>query len=136
MSRKRFSVLPAPAAAVLLCAPAGAQSESTAPVDYVLGPDAQLALWTPEADELNGKTMRIEGNGSLTIPLIGSIAAMGLTPKQLASQISSKLGRYYQNPQVVVSVSEYRSQPVSVIGAVNNPGIHQLQGRKTLVEID
>ena len=135
MSPKRVRALAAVIAGAALCIAAYAQIDLTAPEDYVLGPDDQVALWTPEAEELNGKALRIEGNGSLTIPLIGSMTAMGLTPKQLAAEISKRLERYYQKPQVVVSVSEYRSQPVSVIGAVNTPGIHQLQGRKTLVEM-
>jgi len=135
MSQHRASASAAAVAVVLLCLHGNAQSDGPAPQDYVLGPDDQISLWTPEAEELNGKALRIEGNGSLTIPLVGSIKAMGLTPKQLASEISQRLERYYQKPQVVVSISEYRSQPVSVIGAVNTPGIHQLQGRKTLVEI-
>jgi polysaccharide biosynthesis/export protein len=119
-----------PAVPVVPAAPA-----QTPPADYVLGADDQVTLWTPEADELNGKAVRIDKNGSLTIPLIGSIKASGMTPSQLSTELSKRLERYYQNPEVVVSVSEYHSQPVSIIGAVNTPGVHQLQGQKTLVEM-
>jgi len=106
-----------------------------APADYVLGAEDQVSLWTPEAEELNGKALRVEGNGSLTLPLVGTVKAAGLTASGLAAEISKKLEKYYLKPQVVVSVSEYRSQPVSVIGAVNTPGVHQVQVRKTLVEM-
>jgi polysaccharide export outer membrane protein len=105
------------------------------PGDYILGPDDQIVLWTPEADELDKKLLRIEGNGSITIPLIGTMQAGGRTPPELAADIAKKLEKYYRNPQVVVSVSEYRSQPVSVLGSVNTPGVHQVQGRKTLLEM-
>jgi polysaccharide export outer membrane protein len=47
----------------------------------------------------------------------------------------ARLRSYINEPQVSVNIMEFRSQPVSVIGAVKNPGVHQLQGRKTLVEI-
>jgi polysaccharide export outer membrane protein len=40
-----------------------------------------------------------------------------------------------KDPQVVVNVASFGSQPVSVLGAVRNPGIIQLQGRKTLFEV-
>jgi polysaccharide export outer membrane protein len=40
-----------------------------------------------------------------------------------------------RNPKVTVEVSEYGSQPVSVLGAVNRPGVHQLRGRKNLMEV-
>jgi polysaccharide export outer membrane protein len=105
------------------------------PADYILGAEDQISLWTPEAEELNAKVMRIEGNGSITIPLIGTLKAAGLTPAQLSEELSKRLQKYYVKPQVVVSVSEYRSQPVSVYGAVNTPGVQQVQGRKTLVEM-
>jgi polysaccharide export outer membrane protein len=110
-------------------------SPKEAPADYILGADDQVELWTPEAEELNTKVMRVEGNGSITIPLVGAVKAAGLTPKQLSTEISKKLEKYYHRPQVVVFVTEYRSQPVSVFGAVNTPGVQQVQGRKTLVEM-
>jgi polysaccharide export outer membrane protein len=116
-------------------APVKQATPKEAPADYILGADDQVALWTPEAEELNTKVLRIEGNGSITIPLIGTMKAAGLTPAQLSAEISNRLQKYYLKPQVVVSVSEYRSQPVSVIGAVNVPGVQQVQGRKTLVEM-
>lgn len=124
---------PAPAAKLAPAAKPSAPKE--APSDYILGPDDQISLWTPEAEELNGKALRVEGNGLLMLPLIGSVKAAGATPSQLAAEISKRLEKYYLKPQVVVSVTEYRSQPVSVIGAVNTPGVHQVQGRKTLVEM-
>jgi polysaccharide export outer membrane protein len=118
-------------------APASAKPSTPkeAPADYVLGAEDQISLWTPDAEELNGKALRIEGNGALTLPLVGTMKAAGLTAGELATEISKRLQKYYLKPQVVVSVTEYRSQPVSVMGAVNTPGVHQVQGRKTLVEM-
>jgi polysaccharide export outer membrane protein len=115
--------------------PAETQAKTPVPADYVLGPDDQVALLSPGAEELNAKTLRIEGNGMLSVPLIGVVKASGLTANELGSEIATKLKRYYKNPEVVVSVSEYRSQSVSVIGMVGTPGVHQLQGKKTLIEI-
>jgi len=45
------------------------------------------------------------------------------------------LSKYIRHPQVVVNVVEVRSQPVSVLGAVNSPGVHQVQGHKTVMEM-
>jgi polysaccharide export outer membrane protein len=113
--------------------PATAPKE--APADYVLGTDDQVSLWTPEAEELNGKVLRVAGNGTVTLPLIGAVEAAGLNASELSAEIAKRLEKYYVKPQVVVSVTEYKSQPVSVFGAVNVPGVHQVQGRKTLIEI-
>src|SRR5437588_2346223 len=43
--------------------------------------------------------------------------------------------RYLQEPDVSISISEFRSQPISILGAVQNPGVHQLQGRKNLFAV-
>jgi polysaccharide export outer membrane protein len=67
--------------------------------------------------------------------MIGTIHAAGLTVEQLEMEIGDRLKKYFKAPEVWITRMEMRSQPVAVIGAVTNPGVHQLQGRKTLVEI-
>ena len=67
--------------------------------------------------------------------MIGRVAAGGLTVEGLEKELATRLKTYVRDPVVAVSVLEYRSQPVSVIGSVGQPGVHQLEGRKTLIEI-
>jgi polysaccharide export outer membrane protein len=67
--------------------------------------------------------------------MIGEVAADGLTVPELEADLSGRLKQYYIDPQVTVTVTEFRSQPVSVVGAVTNPGVHQLEGHKTLLEM-
>src|SRR5262249_33896746 len=55
--------------------------------------------------------------------------------EQLETELTSRFHEYLQQPLVTVSIAEYRSQPISVLGAVNNPGVHQIRGRKTLIEV-
>ena len=61
--------------------------------------------------------------------------AAGLTVEQLEKTLAERLSEYLTAPQVGVSVAEYRSQPVSVLGAVNKPGVYQLRGGRTLLEV-
>ena len=61
--------------------------------------------------------------------------AAGLTLDQLETEVRSRLRKYFKNPQVGISLVESRSQPVSVIGAVRTPGVQQLQGQKSLMEV-
>jgi protein involved in polysaccharide export with SLBB domain len=49
--------------------------------------------------------------------------------------LTEKLKEYYFTPQVVVSITECRSQPVSVIVAAHQPGVHQLRGDKRMIEV-
>jgi polysaccharide export outer membrane protein len=105
------------------------------PSNYVLGPDDQLTLYVSDAEEISGKPMRIDMRGDINLPMAGRIHAAGFTAEQLEASIENRLKRFFQGPEVVVSITEFRSQPISVLGAVNTPGVHQLQGRKTLFEV-
>ncbi len=120
--------------AVPLQEPSASKSESV-PQDYELGADDQIALLVPDADELNSKAFRIGATGDLDLPLIGRVHAAGLTAQQLEVQLTCRLKKFLQHPEIVVAITEFRSQPVSVLGAVKLPGVHQLQGRKNLYEV-
>ncbi|MEO7649237.1 MAG: SLBB domain-containing protein, partial [Bryobacteraceae bacterium] len=63
------------------------------------------------------------------------VRAAGFTIPQFEAELSKRLANYIKEPQVAVNVLEFRSQPVSVIGSVNTPGVKQLRGNKTLVEV-
>lgn len=110
-------------------------SKDPTPSNYILGAEDQLTLWALEAEELSGKAVQIDHEGRINLPLIGVVKAAGLTVRQLEQELARQLGRFLRKPQVTVNVTEFRSQPVSVLGALNTPGVHQLRGRKSLVEI-
>ena len=103
--------------------------------DYVLGPDDQLKIWALGFEEITDKPFRIDPGGYLDLPMIGRVQAAGMTIEQLKSELLEKLKRMVRQPDVSISIAEYGSQPVSVIGAVNQPGVHQLQGRRSLAEV-
>ena len=102
---------------------------------YQLGPGDQLIFQGPIAEDIVNKPFRIDPNGEISIPMAGRLRAAGLTVQQFEDALNSRLGAFYKDPEIVVNVVEFRSQPVSVLGAVNQPGTHQLQGRKTLMEM-
>ncbi len=102
---------------------------------YKLGADDQILLRVSNAPDINEKPVRIDTDGYIKLPMIGRVHAAGLTAEQLEAEITKRLKVFLEDPEVAVSVAEFHSQPVSIIGAVGSPGVHQLQGRKTLVEI-
>lgn len=122
-------------AAVWLGGVALAAQSGPALHSYALGPDDEIAIQVAEAEDMPSKPLRIGPSGFITLPLAGRIQAAGRTVEELEAEIAERLKPYIRNPQVSVSVTEMRSQPVSVLGAVSSPGVHQLQGRKTLVEV-
>jgi polysaccharide export outer membrane protein len=117
-----------PAASNVNC---GNQIHST----YLLGPDDQLEISEPDFAEVSIKPVRIDGEGDIQVPLVGRVHIAGLTVQQTEQQLNKALAVYIRHPQVAVNVVEVRSQPVSVLGAVNAPGVHQVQGHKTLLEV-
>jgi polysaccharide export outer membrane protein len=103
---------------------------------YRLGPGDILDIRILNRPQLSREAVRIEGNGSIRMPLVdGDIEAACKTEGELAREIASRYLKYLRNPQVEVFVKEFNSKPVAVIGAVNSPGRFQLQRRVRLLEL-
>src|SRR3954447_6154137 len=105
---------------------------------YVLGVDDGVSITVVGIEELNAKTLgviRIDHQGDLILPLAGRIHAGGLTVDGLEREIGSRLLGFMNRPEVSVAIAEYRSHPVSVLGAVRTPGVYQVTGLKSLYEV-
>ena len=102
---------------------------------YVLGADDLLSIRVLQAPELVDKPVRIDLNGNIELPYIGRVRAAGSTIELLKTDLESRFTSIVREPQLTISVEEFRSQPVSILGAVNTPGVHQIRGKKTLVEV-
>lgn len=109
-------------------------SASPAPLDYVLGPSDEIAVAVQDLPEITGNPIRVDPSGQVSLPLVGRVNVTGLTVQELEADLTTRLTKYLKQPVVSVSVTEYGSQRVSVIGAVGRPGVHPLEGRKTLIE--
>jgi protein involved in polysaccharide export with SLBB domain len=100
-----------------------------------IGPDDLLQISVFEAPDLN-RTLRVSANGEISLQLLGPVKAGGLTPRQLELVLQELLRRtYMKNPHVGVFVQELQSHPVSVVGAVKKPGVFQIRGTKTVLEL-
>jgi len=103
--------------------------------NYVLGPNDQVLVRAPEVEEINERPFRIDAEGNINLPLLGRIRAGGMTVQELETDLVRRLREYVREPQVIVTVVQFRSEPVFFVGAFRNPGIYPLQGRRTLVEM-
>jgi polysaccharide biosynthesis/export protein len=102
---------------------------------YELGPEDVLSIKVINVVEIGDVPYAIDLKGNVDMPIIGAIHAAGLTVDELRAILSEKFKDYVRTPEIVISVTEFRSQPISVLGAVVNPGIHQIRGRRTLFEV-
>jgi polysaccharide biosynthesis/export protein len=132
----RFDAAPAaPAvsnAAYVPTAPSAAPASSTS---YVLGPEDLITVRVFAADDIPDKPAQVDNNGSVTLPMIGLVHAAGLTVEQFQANLVTAYKKYFKDPQVTVQVNEFHSQPVSVAGNVNTPGVVQLRGNRNLMEV-
>jgi polysaccharide biosynthesis/export protein len=102
---------------------------------YVLGQGDQVLVRVLDMDEMGKEPYQIDMRGNLSLPMAGRIHAGGLTPEELENAIAERLKKFLKSPEVNVTVQEMRSQPVSVLGEVKLPGVYQLRGEKTLLEV-
>jgi len=119
----------------LPAATASGTTSSQADKQYRIGPGDVLDIRVFNRPQLSHEALRVENHGVIQMPFIGEIQAACRTESELEKEITTRLLKYQRNPQVDVSVKQYNSQQVSIIGAVNLPSRFQLQRRVRLLEL-
>jgi polysaccharide biosynthesis/export protein len=92
-----------------------------------VGPDDLLALSVYDSPELT-RTVRVDADGNIRLPMLKDpIPVRGMVPAQLETAIATSLtkGKVLVDPIVTVTIVEYQSRPVNVVGAVKNPLVFQ-----------
>ena len=121
---------------------------SASSADYQIGPEDLLEITlfnihSPSSVETIDRqtpltpritTVRVSQQGQISLPLLGVISVKSLTAGGLEQRLRQAYDKYIHNPEVGVLVKEFR-QRVSVIGAVQKPGVVELTGHKTVVEV-
>lgn len=104
--------------------------------NYLLGPEDVIQINVFDVPELSNFDAQVANDGTISLPLIGSVRAAGLTQRQLRDELDEKLGEKYLNhPQVTLFIKSFVSRPVSVLGSVAKPGRYYLTGRRNLLEV-
>lgn len=88
------------------------------------------------APELS-RTVRVADNGSIRLPMLDRpVTAAGLMPAELEARVAAELAaeQVLVDPAVTVTIVEYRSRPVSVVGAVRQPITFAVYSKITLLE--
>jgi polysaccharide export outer membrane protein len=113
-----------------------AQQEQEAFVkEYKIGPKDLLEIAVFELPELN-QTVRVSEDGSISLPLLGRVMIEGLSKEELEKKLAGLLEeKYLKQARVTIFIKEYQSKRVSVIGAVGKPGMYELIGRVSLLEM-
>jgi polysaccharide export outer membrane protein len=100
---------------------------------YVIGPSDVIAVSVWKEPTLSGSLL-VRPDGMISLPLLGDVPASGLTPLQLADQITAKLKKFVQDPNVSIVVSQIHSKVVYLLGEVGKKGPIEMTPGMTLLE--
>ncbi|HEX3121069.1 MAG TPA: polysaccharide biosynthesis/export family protein [Candidatus Acidoferrum sp.] len=115
-------------------APKGApEVKTTSDPDYKIGAQDVVRIDVWKEPEIS-RTTPVRPDGRISLPLLNDVQAAGLTPTQLAANISEGLKKFITNPQVTVGVNEINSRRVYVTGEVLKPGAFPLQAGMTVLQ--
>ena len=104
------------------------------PGEYIVGPNDVLAITVVNQAQLTDKYI-VRADGTFTFPLLGRLQAGGLSLQAVENDVRDRLARgYLKDPQVGVSVDQYRSQQIFVMGEVQRPGSLQVTGSMSIIE--
>jgi polysaccharide export outer membrane protein len=111
-------------------------TESDIDSRYRIGPGDVLTIQIYNRPQLSREAVRVDGQGNIHMPWVeDEIHVACRTENEVAEEITTRYRPLLRAPQVGVFIKEYQSQPVAVIGAVNQPGRFQLQRRLRLLEL-
>ena len=106
---------------------------ATSDPDYIIGPEDVLNVNVWKEAEMSG-TVPVRPDGKISLPLLNDVQAAGLTPTQLAEQVSEKLKKYLEQPRVTVVVTQVNSRRYFVLGEVTRAGAFPLLPNMTVLQ--
>jgi len=109
-------------------------SVSTSPAGDIIAPQDTLQITVFQVNDLT-RTVVVDGNGKIALPLIGLVDAGGKSAQAVADDIAAKLqDGYVLSPQVSVLVVSSPNQHITIEGSVIQPGVYPITGHTTLLE--
>jgi polysaccharide export outer membrane protein len=118
-------------------APASSSAEirrsATDDPNYVIGAQDVLDVSVWKEPDLS-RQVPVRPDGKISLPLLNDVQASGMTPTQLATQITSGLEKYMNSPQVTVIVSQINSQRIYILGEVARAGAYVMLPGMTVLQ--
>src|SRR5271155_1120827 len=112
---------------------AAAEKAATQDPNYIIGAQDVLDISVWKEPEVS-RTVPVRPDGKISLPLLNDVQAAGLTPLQLAAQVTESLKKFVANPQVTIIVTTINSQRVYIMGEVTRPGAYPLLPGMTILQ--
>lgn len=113
--------------------PTGTRGTAAVGADYRLTAGDKLRIEVYREPQLS-QSVEVRPDGKITLPLVGDIAAAGVTASQLSSTLTDRFREYVTTPVVTVIVAEAAPPMVYVMGEVRTPGSQILRGPLTVLQ--
>jgi polysaccharide export outer membrane protein len=124
----------APAASVVRAQDDASGSGAPQPTQ-TLAINDQLVVFASDIEGIGDRSFRVETDGTVMLPLVGRVRALGLTVEQFEKELIGQLGVYVRSPNVSVKRLTARADTIVAAGAFRNPGVHTLTERRTLFDV-
>ncbi len=128
-----IALLPALTQAQTNAAQSETPKQAASDPNYTIGAQDILDISVWKEPELT-RTVPVRPDGKISLPLLNDVQAAGLTPTQLAAQITTDLKKFVTDPQVTVIVSQINSQRVYIMGEVSRAGAYPLLPNMTFLQ--
>jgi len=110
-----------------------AKKVATQDPSYVIGSQDMLDISVWREPDFS-RTVPVRPDGKISLPLLNDMQAAGLTPSQLAEELTKSLNKFVTNPQVTIIVTQINSQRFYVLGEAARPGAYTLIPDMTILQ--
>ena len=102
--------------------------------EYFIEAGDVISINVQPAEEFS-KEVTVQPDGTIEIPLLGSIRAQGVKPDDLQKILTAKFSKYVSNPSITISVRKFSSSKVAVIGQIGQPGYYEYREGMRLLDL-
>ncbi len=102
--------------------------------DYLVGAKDLIEVQVLEHPDLRQEG-RVSERGMISLPLVGDVRVAGLSVEAITRRLTELFAEYIYTPKVLVTIREYHQREVNILGEVQRPGVFQITGRRTLLEM-
>lgn len=102
--------------------------------DYFISAGDVINVGVQPADEFS-KEVTVQPDGTIEIPLLGSIKAQGMKPEELQNVLTAKFSKYVSNPSITVNVRKFSSNRVAIIGQSMGTGYFEYREGMRLLDL-
>jgi polysaccharide export outer membrane protein len=114
-------------------ADASAAQAAAADPSYIIGADDVLDISVWKEPDVS-RSVPVRPDGKISLPLVSDVQAAGLTPTQLAADLTTRLKKFLNDPQVTVVVTAINSRRIYIVGEVARPGAFPLLPNMTVLQ--